>query len=385
LLLLDGVDTALGQDFLHRLVQSPDAGTSLRPELETPLTVVVTSRGDVFKPLTRVQAEAVRWVTGPAEMSSASTDPDVVWLARRLPFFTAEQIYDLVCKSGLPMASARNLTTMLHQLTGGHPGGTHEVLRALAGAGVALVDVDLEKLLTEGGNPPLGDRILESLLAGFPEDATKHLIFASAGRTEEEGKRLLVRSGGNHVPVPEGMWDVTTPTSLLRVLLLRKLAADPGNWQNAHENLRNVCVGKDPRGELHHLLALGQADEVVQRLVDHLNPDRVSDWLVLLDAVACAPIRDSKVPPILSAAIGPAFVGILLVDTQWVSDPLCGPERYGPYFRVANAYRNLAHHMTDSNDAEGMAEIGDRIDRFDALARQWRRLIPRPNWSEFTH
>ena len=377
LLLLDGADTTLGRDFLHRLVQSLDTDVTLRSGLETPLTVVVTSRGGVFAPLTRVQAKAVRWVTGPADMPKASDDPGVVWLARRLPSFTVGQVYDIVCGSGLPVGDARNLTTMLHQLAGGHPGGTHDVLRALVDDGVALVDP--EKLLTEDGDPPLGDRILARLLAGFPEDAIEHLTVASAGRTEEEGKRLLARSDGSRVPVPDGMWDATTPTSLLRVLLLRHLARDPDGWQKAHEGLRGACAGRDPCGELHHLLALDRADEVVQRLAGQLNPDRVMDWLALLDAAACAPIRDRMVPPAPSAAVVPAFVRTLLVDTNRVSDPFCGPDRYGPYSRLANAYLDLARHLADSSDTEGMAEIDDRIERFKALARQWRRLAPKPN------
>ncbi len=374
LLLLDGADTALGRDFLHRLVQSLAADTARRSGLETPLTVVVTSRGGVFEKLTRVQTKAVRWIAGPADMPSASTDPGVVWLARRLPPFTVGQVYDIVRGSGLPMEDARNLTTMLHQLAGGHPGGTHDVLRAIAGGGVALVD--LAKLLLEDGDLPLGDRILVRLLAGFPEDAIEHLTLASAGRTEEEGKRLLARSDGSRVSIPDGMWDPAMPTSLLRVLLLCRLARDPDGWQNAHEGLRKACAEKDPHGELHHLLALDQADEVVRRLADQLDPDHVMAWLALFDAAACAPIRDRKAPPAPSAAAAPAFVRTLLVDTHRVSDPLCGPDRHGRYFRVANAYRDLARHLADSGDAEGMAEIHDRIDRFEALARQWRRLAP---------
>ncbi|MGH3914065.1 MAG: hypothetical protein ACRDTC_11770 [Pseudonocardiaceae bacterium] len=379
LLLLDGADTALGQDFLHRLVQSLDPDTALRSGLETPLTVVVASRGGVFEQLTKVQTKAVRWVAGLADIPSASTDPGVVWLARRLPSFTVGQVYDIVCGSGLPRGDARNLTTMLYQLAGGHPGGTQDLLRALAGDGVALVDP--EELLTANGDPPLGERILARLLAGFPEDAIEHLTLASAGRTEEEGRRLLAWSDGSRVPVPEGMWDATTPTSLLRMLLLRRLASDSAGWLKAyHEGLRIARAEQDLSGELHHLMALDQADEVVKRLADQLKLHRrqVMHWLSLLDAAACAPIRDRTAPPAPSTAVEP-FVRTLLVDTHRVSDPLCGPDRHRPYFRVANAYRDLARHLADSGDAEGMAEVDERIDRFDALARQWRRLTPRPN------
>jgi hypothetical protein len=227
--------------------------------------------------------------------------------------------------------------------------------------------------------PGLEDQLYERLTVGVPEDAVDDLMTCSAGRTRAEGLRLLRPDGppdqAGLALLPVGMWDSGSgvPTTLLRTLLLRRLTRrswyEEWNWSAVHDRLREASERRgDIGGGLYHLMAGVGVDKVVAILTKRLGEDPLPDWLALLDTVATAPHR--TVGPADTTGDSLPFVRSLVIDLSAAADPLCGSNRSALYWRIAGGYRDLSRHTDD-----GSEELFELIQRYEQLARQWRRGV----------
>jgi hypothetical protein len=350
LVLLDNADTELGRVVLRGLTGSRRLGVG------DPLTVVATTRGDFLAELSTAERAKVRPVSGGGQDGEIA-DRETVWLLRRLPPFSVDEIREMTRRLGISERDALNLGTLLYRIGRGHPGGTRILLDAAAGAWSGSVKP--AELL----GPQLEDALRERLLAGVPEAEAEALTICAAGRDPSEGLRL--REEIRPEPFPVGLWEPGTHITLLRLLLLRRLARRPEDWRAAHERLRKA--GDDLEAELYHSLALGKVTTVAAVLTQQLAEESLANWLTLLDGVTTAPRPPT---PLLEAGDGTslAFVEALVASLQEAADPMCGADRGWLYARVAEAYRDLFRHTGGRSD-----ELLDRIRRYDRLSALWRR------------
>ncbi|MBB4965109.1 hypothetical protein [Saccharothrix violaceirubra] len=364
LLLLDGADTGLGRALVDALHAARRRQVARGVVPDTPLAVVAASRGGLLSALSKVERATVHTLT--AHDTPLPEDRRVVWLRRVLPPLSPDEVYETVRGLGIDGQGHRTLASVLHQLTGGHPGGTHLVLDAVAAEGTTVVDP--EKLLRSGVEERLG-----ALLLGDVDDAALDvLVTCSAARDHAEAMPLVDRFDD---VLPAGMWTADTHTTLLRLLLLRRLARRPDDHPDGrravHRGLRLSAEQRgDLAGRLHHALAADDADHVVAVLDDRLDTDRLTDWLALLDAVVTAPR-----PPGASADPAPGDpVRVLVTALRIVTDPVCGVGRGVLHWRIAGAYRDLARRVGDrAEDQEGLLDLVDRVHHHEQLGRQWRR------------
>lgn len=410
LLLLDNADTPLGRDFLRRLVQMhkhpPVRGLDVRKDIQDPVTVVVTSRGGLLAGLTKIERAAVREVAVAEDVrlpAGGRNGGRISWLRRVLPALTVDEVQEMVRKAALSEGNTPNLATLLHQLGGGHPGGTMMLLTAVAGEHTTLVEPE-ELFRSDQTGIALEAELYDRLLAGVPKDAIDTVITCAAGRNRPEGLFLLNRGGvrdqADSALLPVGMWDPDSEvhTTLLRLLLLRQLARRPEThkqtWSAVHDRLRAASTKQgDPIGELYHALANERIDEVAWALTQRLSEDSLPDWLALLDAVTTAPRRprDSSTAPEDGdqedsrsaddtgesndgADTEPLTFTRTLVTALWtVADPLCGTNRSALYWRIAVGYRDLSRHT--NHQSEDLFEL---IQVYEQLSRRWRRGAHRP-------
>ena len=408
LLLLDNADTSLGRTFLHRLVQVYEYLRAGGRDLQTPVTVVATSRGGLLASLTRTERARVRDVAVVKDIRQLRQhDPGrISWLRHPLPPLTENVVHEMVKKLAPPAGNARNLAAMLHQLSGGHPGGIQLLLTAIASDRTTAVEPK-ELLGSKQAGATLENELYDRLLASVPEDAVDTLITCSAGRNRSEGLNLFNPDGAPDraglAVLPVGMWDpeAETHTALLRLLLLRRLARRPWNhewnWSAAHGKLREASAQRgDSAGELHHALADDKVDEVTRALSrrlagDRLTEDRLADWLTLLHAVTTAPGKPDELrapgdgegeqDDIRSANTadtdGPsdgtdprplAFVHTLVTKLREAADPMCGSNRSVLYWQIAGGYRELSTLINDSSE-----DLIELIQHYEQLAQQWQR------------
>lgn len=350
LVLLDNADGELGRVVLRGLTGARRLG------IGDPLTVVATTRGDFLAELSNAERAKVRQVSG-AGWGGESAEAETLWLLRRLPPFTVEEIREMTRRLGLSEREALNLGTLLYRIGRGHPGGTRILLDTAAAERSGSVTP------TELLDPRLEDVLRDRLLAGVPEAEAEALTICAAGRDPSEGLRL--REEIRPEPFPVGLWEPGTQITLLRLLLLRRLARRPEEWGAAHEWLRKAGTGLE--AELYHSLALGKVTTVAAVLAKQLAEESLANWLTLLDGVTTAPRPPT---PMLEAGDGTslAFVEALVASLQEAADPMCGADRGRLYARIAEAYRDLFRHTGGRSD-----ELLDRIRRYDRLSALWRR------------
>lgn len=350
LVLLDNADTELGRVVLRGLTGPRRLG------IGDPLTVVAAMRGDFLAELSNAERARVRQVSGGVRDAEVP-DHETLWLLRRLPPFTVEEIRGMTRRLGISERDALNLGTLLYRLGRGHPGGTKILLDAAAAErGAAFKPGELL-------GPKLEDMLRDRLLAGVPEAEAESLTICAAGRDPSEGLRL--REEIRPEPFPVGLWEPGTHITLLRLLLLRRLARRADDWRAAHERLRKAAA--DIEAELYHDLALGKVTTVASVLTKQLAEEPLANWLTLLDGVVTAPRPPA---PLLQAGEGTslAFVEALVSSLQEAADPMCGADRGWLYARIAEAYRDLFRHTGGRSD-----ELLDRIRRYDRLSALWRR------------
>jgi hypothetical protein len=404
LILLDNVDSPPARAFVRLLARVQEGPRALGVPRWDPVAIVASSRGALFAGLTRVERATVREVQHADDVLQAVGDPPapVAWLRRSLPNLTAAEVRDLVeaakprrCPGAEPPKAEHPRpgrpdgdplwlrATVLHQIAGGHPGGTRMLLTTLADDDHRRTEP--EKLLRAKRIVPprpesisLEDALRIRLLVGVPDDALSTVETCAMARNRAEAQHVLGWMHGrgrfDARGLPRGLWDATgqVSTTLLRLLLLRRLAWRPAQhrygWAAVCRQLHERCTG-DPAAELHYLLAGGRVEEVTGRLSQLAGSTPVPAWLTLLDEVVRAP-RNPVDAPLDPGGVGGEpqlpFVRDLVAELWTVTDPVCGTDRGSAHWHIASAYRSLAQYTDDSSD-----ELLERIFHHEELARRW--------------
>jgi hypothetical protein len=374
LVLLDNIDCRLGQAFLRQLTALRDPGEGADLDLSSPLVVVGGSRGGLVAGMTQVERAMVVELTNTRDLTRPGGQRPA-W-GRRLPPLSHDDVRKMAT-TAIAAYRQNNLVGMLHHLTGGHPGGLAFLLKVIMDVRPENVEPEALLVLPYHGDT-VGGILSARLLVGVVPDDIDVLVTCSAARDRREGLRLLGRAVNRDIPaalLPVDTWDPAgeVPTTLLRMLLLRMLArrsgGHPWNWARAHAVLRaTVRPSGEPDlvGELHHTLAMGEVEPVLDVLAGRLGTEPLAAWLGLLQAVATAPAQSERPDP--PTGNWPPFLPLLLTRLWRASDPLLGSDRSGLYDRIAGGLNDLATHLDDTCD-----ELVDLVAHYQNLARQWRR------------
>lgn len=369
-LLLDNVDTPLGQRFLRQLVGMRRQRLADGIEEPDPLTVVGSSRGLLSTDPGRIEETFKReW-----------------WYRYTLPDLTHDEIGSMVAGLELQQANNPRLTLLAEGLAGGHPAGTRLWLDAVAERPANRDEPSMVLGQPEpGGGPGSGsvaERMLAQQIVDVPEDVRGDLISIAAGRRRTDALRmatvgnLLHCSEANYVALIDPvLWPPTAGAgpALLRTLLLRLLAArQDGNWPN-WPNWHEVfdCYRQDRRregdeeGELYYALADDNPSFVAERLAVRVTGGGSEcGWLTLLDSVVAAPRNRARLTPGTSAMeevramLGspPAPRTLLtllaqLVTSLWIAgDPLCGSRRRSLHLQIAADYVDLSRFAPNCSE-----------------------------------
>jgi hypothetical protein len=183
--------------------------------------------------------------------------------------------------------------------------------------------------------------------------------------------------------------------TLVRRLLLRRLATDRVRWATTFETLRaDAAAQQDADLQLYYAVGLGRWGAVAAALTERLRPGSVPDWLDDLHRIAAAPTRPlpgtapgepaSPAPPPAELAqllAQPATGGTdpppygtvlhLLTALSVARDPLCGANRDELYRRISEHYRKLSEYPN-----LGCRELDVLERRYYRLARDWSRARP---------
>ncbi|MDT0306221.1 hypothetical protein RM780_04495 [Streptomyces sp. DSM 44917] len=468
LLLLDNADAPAGRDFLRWLIESrPALGEGDRAE---PLTVVATGReplpemadgrvaeAETAAPDAETAApDAAGRAAGRAGGTGRAGAP--VWLRYRLPDLTRPDIQRLLDDAAGGERVDRRLTRLVHEFTAGHPqaagllaevaarragrggsSGAPESVAALltcpapqghgrgaAGAGGpwgAGPAADGPRAAGPGrGDPHAGEggaraRSAEEWLLArlLPVEESGVAAFArcAAARTEADG--LWLSHQPDLVAAPWGQrvrqaapWRASgdAGTAVLRRLLLRRLAAAPGDgrgggpddgpgegpgggpgggpgWEAVHGRLRDQCrANGDLAGELHHALALGELAGVAERLAALLPRTPGREWLALLRAAAGVPLGAEAAAPsppyelferLVRDAVGEGAddtvtrVVHVVAALRIVRDPLTGLRRRLLYDQIATALGVLAA----AQPRDGLVLLQEAVTEYREQAAWW--------------
>jgi hypothetical protein len=327
--LLDNVDSPVGSRFLEELGDARKVRRAASPRDDTdPVTIVATSRGAIPARVLAAGADPVPL----AEASYASYERLVAagrvergWYPVQLPDLTEAQIANLVAACELRGATNERISPVLFSFTRGHARSTYHLIDALPRS------ADPGDLATVLGSPArpgakqepaapgqadpagqepvtTGEQLLSLLVSGVGEGTFRDLVLCAAARDLDDASALATDAalltgprGGQRAIFAMELWvagpagaDVMLP--VLRHLLLRQLAADPGRWQGTCSWLRgHRADAGDAEGELYYALALGEVQPVVRHLSGQLGQIDILAWLGFLNAVTAAP-ADRPVP-----------------------------------------------------------------------------------------
>lgn len=394
--LVDNIDSPAGMAFVEELLQARSNHAAHVSGGADPLTVVATTRAGRSRRFSGSD-EPVRTVAkaGYEDYRKQSDgQPDRGWYPVALEDLAQEQVRNMVADVAWSSGSNHRIATSVHRFTRGHPGTTRLLLDQFAELGGG--DAELGRLLEFRDVDRWGEqagsveqRMLRPLLAELPDDVVEDLVTCSASRDLDDATRLEAYSTllpAARIDDPEcspALWvrteDGTTREMLpvLRRLLLRRLAAreegETASWSAVHGWFRHRCAQSgDESGELHHALALGEAEFVARRLAELLPFRPVHGWLELLHAVTAAPNRlehaDSPVEQVreLTAwtraeATATASLGRLVVALWVAADPLVDHGRERLYQEIAADFHDIAPHSGD-----GLAVLRDEASRYRA-------------------
>ncbi|HEV2373696.1 MAG TPA: hypothetical protein VGS19_16170 [Streptosporangiaceae bacterium] len=342
--LLDNADTGAARDFLRILLQA--RSHQREPD---PLTVVVTSRGDLVE---GVRADDSRWHVQPLPDLSY---PDVMTMVRRLD---------------LPLGTNYDtLASAVYRYTCGHPGGVGAMVDAVARTRTTDLAAILD-LRQPGDQRTLGETLLRRLLRGLSLDEAADLVTCSAATDQEAALRLAgadgllghVRDGTSKIFRDE-FWSEQAPTGrrlypLLRRLALRALAArrpgDGPSWAEAHTWLRDNCDDAGSAVTLSYSLALGEVALVGTSLADAIRRESAGSWIALLESVTSSPNNLRGPERTLDGLRGLTGDGDLLhlpflvsrlVTAMWIyADPLSGGSEAGLREDIHTYLTMLASH-----------------------------------------
>lgn len=299
--LLDNVDSELGEQFLARLVEARRQHAAHTAHAPDPLTVVVAARGELGTG-PPVSLKGASYADYESKVDERAADD---WYRVGLDNLTEEHVGNMLAGLDAHVANPRHVSRVVHRFTGGHPGSTRLLLDAVGatpGEGA-----DLPRLLDArpGGHAPVQERIADVLLADFPDYARADLTTSAAAHDIDQALLMAAQSPffaerrtGRSPVFSAALWRGSDGKMqpVLRRLLLRKLAVrdddETASWYHVHGWLRHKsAASKDEGGELHHALALGEVEEVARRMSELLAVRDIHDWLELLWSVTGAPNR----------------------------------------------------------------------------------------------
>ena len=372
-ILLDNVDTRLGQMFVNGLVQARRQRAVMDDDTPDPLTVVVTSRGE----LADVPAEKVELTAAKGEVRCRARHEGVTtrwWCRYRLADLTQDEIGSMVSALALREGNNQRLTRMAHQLTDGHPASTRLLLDAVVersehrDAPSRVLD-QLEPA-TQSARMTVVERMQRRLLGQFPEEVLDDLVTCAGARERQHAVRLatssalLTCSQATYMAIIDPvLWPATAGAGplLLRRLLLRTLARRDGvgsrNWSEIFDWHRAHCAASgDQTGELYYALATGDLAFVTQRLHERLVFDEATSWLELLTTVTTAPRWPRRPGDVSAIPIdqmctlvrqvdlpSPLVPLTRLIACRWITDdPFSGSRLRGLHLQIAADYTALA-------------------------------------------
>lgn len=375
LVLLDNADCSLGSSFLHTVVALRTLDADTGADLPSPIVIAGASRGALRDRLPAAQRAGVLELGSVTDLTGGH-GAHAVWARRRLPFLSADDVRKMVVSLPEPRRHA-NLANCVYLITGGHPGATAFLLDAVGSR--MPPGTDPEHLLDAAhGASTVRSALTEHLLTGFGEDEIDILVTCSAARDRHDGQRLLTRvtTRADGLDLPRTLWDhtATQPTTVLRALLLRRLAArpddHPSSWRRTFEFLAAPGQPDDAASvrRLHYALALGRTAEVLDALSLSLGTRALPEWLATLLDVTAAPRRGE---PTAATGSWPAFLPSLVNRLQTAADPLSCTHRRTLHTRIAGGLDELATHLDDTCD-----ELSDLVTTHRAHARRWRPARP---------
>ncbi len=215
-------------------------------------------------------------------------------------------------------------------------------------------------------------RLLRQVLPDVALVVFDDLVTCSAARDLGQALRLsahselltsLRRQRSDELFAPD-LWAPIKPDGpavlrpFLRRVLLRRLAGRPpthrAGWAAVHGWLRDDCEA-DQVGRLHHLLALGEIEQVTRRMADALRAEPVEDWLDMLSEITGAPNNlnqgDEPIEDVtaLTAWADPQDVPTAplarLITALWISgDPLGSTRRKSLFEQIAWDFAEIAPH-----------------------------------------
>jgi hypothetical protein len=393
LLLLDNVDSQVGQSFLDLLLRERCRNAVQGPGRCDPLLLVVTS-GRWLVTQDQRHRPADDDETPPAAALRAwqgadHTRTEESWLL-------VQPLRDLDPDDVYAMARARHLGDVpglvraVYRVTGGHPAGADAAFAFLAQTTGLRSDLGgaLHALL----DSPSLEELLDHLLEGVESKLREDLVTCAAARRIGPAvfRRLLpdlastdaqtVRSVlGEHLWAGSGGEFVLHP--LLRRLLLRKLAARPeehrASWVSVHRRLHGyyraqVEAGNEvaTREYLHHGLALGDASPVVDLAIERFD-ETSAQWFDDLLAIASDPAQPGGVQPsVAERTQAHRFARHLagLVTMIWTAsgtvDPLAAATLDG---RIAE--------VLDILDDGNCGPLLERAEEYRVSKRGWQRAV----------
>ncbi|MGH3625559.1 MAG: hypothetical protein ACRDQ5_27905, partial [Sciscionella sp.] len=322
--LLDNVDTTLGQQFLRELVSARRQRAVTRGLAPEPLTVVATSRGALLANVAPAELLESTGSIGPVGTIEDATAPRALgqgrgnrygWCRYQLEDLSRDEVGLMVSWLALRRGNNSRLTAMTCQLSGGHPMAARLLLDAVAERPDRCDELSAVLEQPEpGGNvnrPPVAAGMLQRLLGDFPRESTADLVTCSTARTRDhavrlatsddhlpDGASLLVGSEANYLAIVDPMlWPASNGAGpvLLRRLLLRDLARRSTSgglpeWAELFGWHRDRCAEEgDQVSELYYALAVGDLTFVAPLLLTRLTREPAAEWHAMLRAVTAAP------------------------------------------------------------------------------------------------
>ncbi|MGH3624900.1 MAG: hypothetical protein ACRDQ5_24435, partial [Sciscionella sp.] len=209
--LLDNVDTTLGQQFLRELVSARRQRAVTRGLAPEPLTVVATSRGALLANVAPAELLESTGSIGPTGTIENATAPRALgqghgnrhgWCRYRLEDLSKDEVGLMVSWLTLRRGNNSRLTAMTCQLSGGHPMAARLLLDAVAERPDRCDELSAVLEQPEpGGNanrPPVAAGMLQRLLGDFPRESTADLVTCSTARTRDHAVRLA--TSDDHLP-----------------------------------------------------------------------------------------------------------------------------------------------------------------------------------------
>ena len=308
--LVDNADTPDGRHFLLEFVRACQTQTAKA----APVTVIATSRGAL---VAEVVPDVRSYPALPeADAEDAFRDPATRWYPVSLPALTKPDVEAMATDKQILAGHAPD---MVYQFTSGHPRSTARLIEAIAQR--RRDPVDIGRLLDSPDghgdqSPTIGDRLLDSLLAGLSSRQRDEFVTIAAARNREEAEGLSAPHGllARHdasVLLTSDLWQADgaeQPAVLppvLRRLLSRRLARRTGNqtvdWDIVHRRLRPIAPWdrlseQDKIRELYHALALDDLRLVTRRLAAWLTEMHAQTWLTAVRAIVAAPRRSPASP-----------------------------------------------------------------------------------------